>query len=177
MGHRLHTLTDTHVDAKTPHKNTLLSHHDRRHSIFTCSILHFEWKTWFSLEIDLFLPKKYWNRRLGIRPVETLEFAFVKAGPHWARFAMRFRVPLYELVLWPHRRRYRRRENRARCGQALPLVHTERVAVQHSTKNGKLSIICTVLHRAAASACCVNTLLRNNCFHYLHYVTQMLHCP
>ncbi len=36
----------------------------------------------------------------------------------------------------------------------LPLAHTERAAVQRSAKNGKLSIVCTVLHSAAQRCCC-----------------------
>ncbi len=57
----------------------------------------------------------------------------------------------------------------------LPLVHTERVEVQHNAKHGKISIVCTVLlSGAAASAYCVNTFLGNSCFHLLNCVTQTL---
>ncbi len=67
---------------------------------------------------------------------------------------------------------------------ASPLVHTECIAVQRSTKTGKFSIVCTVLHSTASAALCVNTLLGNNYFHLLYcvmqtlrYVTCCITCP
>ena len=55
-------------------------------------------------------------------------------------------------------------------------AHTGCVAAQHSAAQRKIWKTFHYLHRAAALACCVNTLLDNNCFHYLHYVTQTLRC-
>ena len=47
--------------------------------------------------------------------------------------------------------------------------------MQRSAKNGKFSIVCTVLYSTASAALCVNTLLGNNCFHLLHCVMQTVH--
>ena len=54
----------------------------------------------------------------------------------------------------------------------LTLVHTERVAVQRSTKNGNISFVCTVLLSTTAAVLCVNTLLGNSCFHFSRCVRQ-----